>query len=216
MITTPAVRPPDVSVSWYRETTALAESAPSWLHTAAEIGTEAGLAVFAVLMLAAWWRSRRGDHRGVGLALLAPVATVLAYGLSELGKLLLVEERPCRAVSGVDALAACPPPGDWSLPSNHATIAGAATVALVIVWRRLVGVAVPAALLLAFSRVFVGVHYPHDVLVGLLLGAVVATLLALATARPLAVLVERLRANAVLRPLLASRRGIALPGRVRA
>ncbi|MEV7411122.1 phosphatase PAP2 family protein, partial [Streptomyces althioticus] len=41
---------------------------------------------------------------------------------------------------------------------------------------------VPLALLAAFSRVFVGVHYPHDVAAGLLLGAAVAlTFVALAT-----------------------------------
>lgn len=168
MLTAPAIRPPDLSVTWYRETTQLAEGAPSWLQTTAEIGTEAGLAVFALLMLAAWWRSRRGDHRA-------------------------------------DALAACPAPGDWSLPSNHASIAGAAAVALVLAWRRLAYVAVPAALLLAFSRVVVGVHYPHDVLAGLLLGAAVATVLALATGRPLAALVARLRAHPVLRSVLTAR-----------
>ncbi|WP_376774420.1 phosphatase PAP2 family protein [Saccharothrix tamanrassetensis] len=30
------------------------------------------------------------------------------------------------------------------------------------------------AVLMAFARVFVGAHYPHDVMVGLLLGAIVA------------------------------------------
>ncbi|MGH7743636.1 MAG: phosphatase PAP2 family protein [Candidatus Dormibacteria bacterium] len=35
-------------------------------------------------------------------------------------------------------------------------------------------VSVVAALLLAFSRVYIAAHYPHDVLAGLLLGAVVS------------------------------------------
>src|SRR5690606_6286507 len=71
--------------------------------------------------------------------------------------------------------------------SNHATIAGATAATVVLLSRRLALLAVPLALLAAFSRTFVGVHYPHDVLAGLLLGAVVAVtatlLLAPTTAR---------------------------------
>jgi undecaprenyl-diphosphatase len=37
----------------------------------------------------------------------------------------------------------------------------------------------PLAAFVAFSRVFVGVHYPHDVVVGLLIGLVLAPLFAL-------------------------------------
>ncbi|MEK8174643.1 phosphatase PAP2 family protein [Streptomyces sp. M19] len=72
-----------------------------------------------------------------------------------------------------------PGANDWSFPSNHATIAAAATVALLVADRRLAAaVAVPAALLMAASRVWIGVHYPHDVAAGLLLGALVGWLLA--------------------------------------
>ena len=52
------------------------------------------------------------------------------------------------------------------------------------------------------SRVWVGVHYPHDVLAGLLLGALVAWPLALATRRA-APAVTRLR-DSRLRPLLVA------------
>ncbi len=64
----------------------------------------------------------------------------------------------------------------------HATVAGASAATLVPVRRTLVRLTVPLALLAAFSRVFVGVHYPHDVAAGLLLGvAVTLTVVALAT-----------------------------------
>ncbi len=52
-----------------------------------------------------------------------------------------------------------PPSGDHSFPGNQAAIAGAAAVALVMAARRLAPLVVPLALLMAFSRVFVGVHY---------------------------------------------------------
>ncbi|WP_436319203.1 phosphatase PAP2 family protein [Streptomyces virginiae] len=94
---------------------------------------------------------------------------------------------PCRAVAGAAAsLVRCPPPGNWSFPGNHATVAGAAAVALALAVRRLAPLVVPLALLMALSRVFVGVHYPRDVALGLLLGGSVAALLVLALTGPAA------------------------------
>ncbi|MFD5555421.1 phosphatase PAP2 family protein [Streptomyces sp. NPDC127068] len=174
----------DFSEELYLDITSLARDSPSWLQHAAEIGTEAGIVVFVALFVAAWWRVRRSTGRPLAAALLAPVATGVAYVLSEVAKTVFDQDRPCRSVAGAAAsLVACPERGDWSFPSNHATIAGASAVTLALVWRGLVWVTVPLALLLAFSRVFVGVHFPHDVVVGLVLGAVVAPLvLRLATA----------------------------------
>ena len=83
--------------------------------------------------------------------------------------------RAGRLPDAATPLVACPPHGDWSFPSNHATIAGAAAVALALAWRGTPWLTAPLALLMAFSRVFVGVHYPHDVRsAGLALGALVA------------------------------------------
>ncbi|ALV50534.1 hypothetical protein ASR50_14690 [Streptomyces sp. 4F] len=167
----------------YRDITDHAHDAPAWLRHTAEIGTEAGLLVFVALFALGWWRARRSDTRAFAIAALAPLATAVAYVCSEILKSVVAEERPCRAVAGAaPSLAECPPYGDWSFPSNHATIAGASAATLVLVRRTLVRLTVPLALLAAFSRVFVGVHYPHDVAAGLLLGAAVAlTVVALAT-----------------------------------
>jgi undecaprenyl-diphosphatase len=106
------------------------------------------------------------------------------------------EERPCRAVSGaLTSLVECPPHGDWSFPSNHSTIAGAAAVGLALAWPRVAALTLPMAVLMAFSRVFVGVHYPHDVLVGLVLGAVLALIVVRVTTRPVARVVEAMRGS---------------------
>ncbi|MFE9564013.1 phosphatase PAP2 family protein [Streptomyces sp. NPDC006487] len=181
----------------YLDVTDFAHSTPAWVQSAFEFWTEYGLLVFGALFIAVWWRSRGArDPRTVALAVLAPFVTALAYVASELVKSSVDEERPCRAVAGAAAsLVKCPATGDWSFPSNHATIAGAAAVALALAVRALVLLTVPLALLMAFSRVFVGVHYPHDVAMGLLLGASLAALAGLALAGPATRVVAAVRTN---------------------
>ncbi|MER6100159.1 phosphatase PAP2 family protein [Streptomyces sp. NPDC001728] len=186
----------DLSDRLYLDVADFAHSTPHWFQWGAEVWTEAGLLLFGVLFLAVWWRSREGSSRMMALALLAPLATAFGYVVSEALKSLVDEDRPCRALLGAPAsLVTCPPHGDWSFPSNHSAIAGAAAVALALSWRGIVWLTVPMALLMAFSRVFVGVHYPHDVTVGLLVGALVAFVVMRAAARPMGALVETARSS---------------------
>jgi membrane-associated phospholipid phosphatase len=61
----------------------------------------------------------------------------------------------------------------WSMPSGHAATAFAGAVALTYIWRRGWPAFFLLALAIAYSRVYVGVHYPGDVLAGAALGAAV-------------------------------------------
>lgn len=63
-----------------------------------------------------------------------------------------------------------------SLPSGHATTSFAGAVVLGYLFRAAAPALVPLALAVAFSRVYVGVHYPLDVLAGAAIGATVAAL----------------------------------------
>ena len=72
-------------------------------------------------------------------------------------------------------------------------MAGAVAAGLLLVSRRLGLVAAVAALLMAFSRVYIAAHYPWDVLAGLALGAAVAPLGWLLLRRPLTALTGWLR-----------------------
>ncbi|MBR8744181.1 phosphatase PAP2 family protein [Nocardiopsis sp. MG754419] len=201
-----------ISATWSRAVIEFAAGLDPWMQTAAELGTDLFLGVFAILFLMAWWKARSVGSRRVGLALFAPVATVIAYVVSVTIKSFFQQLRPCQAMTDLTVIATCDPIGDWSFPSNHAAIAGAAAAAVIVAWRRFAVAAVVFAVLEAFSRVFVGAHYPHDVTVGLLVGAIVATLVSLLAARPMTFVVDRLAEVPLLRPLLRANTPSPGPG----
>ncbi|MER6119205.1 phosphatase PAP2 family protein [Streptomyces sp. NPDC001743] len=186
---------------FYTWVTELAQHSPAPLDSAVRIWSDYGPALFALLMLVAWWRSRTADPARTAMALCSPLVVVAAYLVNDLVKSVIHEQRPCRTLHVV-TVEACPAPGDWSFPSNHAAIAAAAAAAIWLTDRRLGAVACVAALAMGASRVWVGAHYPHDVMLGLLAGVLVAWPLTLA-ARRCAPAVVRLR-DSRLRPLVAA------------
>ena len=185
----------------YTDVVDLAQHSPAWLDDAVSVWSTYGLALFAVLMVVGWWRARRVGATTAVTALAVPFVAVVAYGMDMVLKLLVREDRPCQSLR-VATLEACPGPGDWSFPSNHATIAAAAAIALLFVSRRLGTVGVVAGCAMAASRVWVGVHYPHDVVAGLAVGTLTALLAMPALRRHSDALALRLTVTH-LRPLLA-------------
>ncbi|MCC6943535.1 MAG: phosphatase PAP2 family protein [Thermomicrobiales bacterium] len=67
-----------------------------------------------------------------------------------------------------------PHSADGSFPSDHTVFAFAIAVSIVLVNRRLGLVALVIAGAMAFARVYIGVHYVSDVLVGAAIGTVAA------------------------------------------
>lgn len=63
---------------------------------------------------------------------------------------------------------------DNGFPSDHATVAAVVAVVAAAAWRRWAPLFLALALLVGFSRVAVGVHYPGDVLAGWAIGAAAA------------------------------------------
>ncbi|MFE6623750.1 phosphatase PAP2 family protein [Streptomyces sp. NPDC057740] len=190
--------------SAYTDVVDLARRSPAWLDSLVSAWSTYGLALFALLMAVGWWRARHVDARAAVVALAAPVTIVVAYAVNDALKLVVRQDRPCQSLRVV-TLEACPAPGDWSFPSNHAAIAAAAAVALLFVSRRLGAVATVAACAMAASRVWVGAHYPHDVVAGVLVGALVASLLTAGVRRRPDALARRLTATWT-RPLLVAAR----------
>ncbi|MEU1804144.1 phosphatase PAP2 family protein [Streptomyces sp. NPDC019937] len=169
----PAVGGSSLDASAYTTVVDLSHRAPGWLDGAVTAWSAYGLVVFAALMVLGWWRARRAGPGAALTALAVPVVAVLAYAVDSVLKLVVREDRPCRSLH-VSTLEACPAPGDWSFPSNHVAIAAAAAVALFFVSRRLGALAAVAAVAMAASRVWIGVHYPHDVVAGAVVGTLVA------------------------------------------
>ena len=78
--------------------------------------------------------------------------------------------RPYEVVEGLTSLLG--PVGEWSFPSGHASSGFAAAAAIYKSRPKRVGVpCIILAALLAWSRLYVGVHYPSDVIGGAIIGA---------------------------------------------
>ncbi|WP_435207719.1 phosphatase PAP2 family protein [Micromonospora sp. bgisy143] len=182
---------PEISAEWYRDIVDAAAGTPHPVQWFVGHATEAVILLLGALLVTAALRRLAGGPHNRALALVAPLPTLLAYASSEWIKTMVDEDRPCRTIGRAIIAGACPPPGDYSFPSNHATLAGALAVTTLLLSRRLGLVALPLAVLAAFSRVFVGVHYPHDVAAGLLLGALVALVATPLLARPTAEALRR-------------------------
>lgn len=74
-------------------------------------------------------------------------------------------------------------PGSPSFPSGHATTSFAAAAAVAVLVPRWRWPALALATLVGFSRIYLGVHYALDVLIGALLGTLIGAGIALAARR---------------------------------
>ncbi|WP_055588300.1 phosphatase PAP2 family protein [Streptacidiphilus griseoplanus] len=174
-----------------------------WLNTPLQLWTNAGLGIFALLMLIGWWNARRRGTLSMTRALAAPVAVVIAFAVAEVVKKLVAEVRPCYSLPHDYFVDACPVRTDYAFPSGHTTTAAATVAALWLLDRRLSVIAGVFALLEGFTRVYLGDHYPHDVIGAALLAMPVAYVVSRALGRAAVPLVTWLRTG-VLGPVLTA------------
>jgi undecaprenyl-diphosphatase len=122
-------------------------------------------------------------YRRWGVLLLTVVAVVLADASAAVVKALV--DRPRPFVRYPETKVLVPRPHDASFPSGHAATSFAAATILSFAFPKAAPAFLVLAAAVAYSRVYVGVHYPLDVIGGAALGALVAiALLRLVRARP--------------------------------
>ena len=103
------------------------------------------------------------------LGMVAGLSFLLCVGVAEVIKNLVMRPRPFLTIAELVPLVK--PPQSYSFPSVHTV--SSFSVAWILLWSRerkaIRYVVFIFALLMAFSRLYVGVHYPSDVLTGMLL-----------------------------------------------
>jgi undecaprenyl-diphosphatase len=161
-----------------------------------------GVLLLALALLAAWWigRGARSPHK-VATAVWGAIGALVALALAQPISNAVDEHRPFVAMP--NALLLISHSTDAGFPSDHATVAGAVACAVFIVSWQLGALTALVALVIAFARVYVGVHYPQDVLAGLALGAAVVGVGYFTVVPVMTRVAERL-AETPLRPLITA------------
>jgi undecaprenyl-diphosphatase len=162
-----------------------------WLQPVVVAYAAYGVVLFGLLLVTALLAARRTRARTLAAAAWAAVATLLAVAINQPIGSAIAEGRPYAHFPHLLVLATRT--SDFSFPSDHAVMAGAAATGLLIVSRKLGLVAAVLAVLMALSRVYIAAHYPWDVVAGLALGAAVAGLGWLLLRVPLTALAAWLR-----------------------
>jgi undecaprenyl-diphosphatase len=135
--------------------------------------------VLAFIIALLIWMIFRGN-RNVRIAALCLIITIIISDQlsSSIIKYLFERPRPCRALTNVHLLVSCG--SGYSFPSSHAVNNFAGALILAYFIPRYKWWFFAFASIIAFSRVYVGVHYPSDVIggsvIGLLCGGLVITL----------------------------------------
>ncbi len=186
---------PDVDLLY--DINGLAKDAPAWFDRAVEFVGEYGLLLAMVLLVVwCWWSVRRRGAEDAASSVAALVWAPLAAGIAVLVNVpirgFVERPRPFRTHEGIDVLVSGKT--DYSFVSDHATITMAMAVGLFVANRKFGLLGLGLALLEGFCRIYMGVHYPTDVVGGFALGTAVALLLspvAMALLTPLTKAIER-------------------------
>ncbi len=126
--------------------------------------------IFWILLSIVLLIPKKTRRTGMFMAIALLIDVILCNGII---KPIVGRIRPYEVAEGIDLI--IKKPTDSSFPSGHTAASFAAAVAILFSGRRLWGsLAIVLAALIAFSRLYLFVHYPTDVICGLILGILCA------------------------------------------
>lgn len=131
--------------------------------------------LYGLTMLTLLWK---GNARQRWLVLASALVLVLTDQIvATLLKPLIARPRPCQILEHVNLLVSCG--SGKAMPSAHAANAFGQAFLFAFYYVNLRWYLLSLATLIALSRVFSGVHYPGDIIVGGLIGAAIGLIMAI-------------------------------------
>ncbi len=120
----------------------------------------------------------KGGKKGKVVALLIiPILILSDQASSSWLKPLFGRIRPCSVLTDINLLVRCG--SGYSFPSSHATNISATFTLFIYFYRKHTVIWIAIILLVSLSRIYVGVHYPLDVVGGFMIGTTISILIIL-------------------------------------
>lgn len=133
-------------------------------------------AILALVLAVMIWAVWRGGERGRRVVLMMVLTIIVTDQVNSFVlKDLFGRVRPCHVLAEVRLLVDCG--SGLSFPSSHAVNNFAGALVIGFFYPRALWYLMGFATVVAYSRVYVGVHYPSDVLGGAIVGLMFAALL---------------------------------------
>ena len=124
-----------------------------------------------LLILILWFYKMRGLAFLIAVGAFVGLNDFISHNFI---KEIVARPRPCHTLPDFHYITNCS--NSFSFPSNHASNLFTAATLMSLCFRKLAYIAYTCALVVGYSRVYLGVHYPSDILGGALCGIVMGAL----------------------------------------